>query len=344
MDAALLEKAGFGALETAAEATSGIDIRALTGQLMSGELRLDASAVVQWLDGFGASVRKGLLDALSALTAPVLASIVFKALMGDRAGEGAIGLLCRLGCVSLLMGRYLESSDVCAAALDDTLRLTNAAAPVLASALTLTGASARAAILTPSAALCAGLIEDLLRNRALPFCSIAAILAASANLSERFRLGRLFELARDIVHRGVRLMLSGFVGLMALQGLLATGTGALTMQAIRRAVQAALPIVGGEVSDSAGALVASALAVRGFAGAAGMLALLGASMAPILRLAADALALRIASAALEPLADRSLLQILGHFAALARMLLAICIGGTLLSVLMLGACLAFCAQ
>lgn len=341
VDAALLERTGFNVLADAAEEACDMDVRSVTEKLLSGELRLNADVVVRWLRRVASSVRSGLMDALCALAAPALASLACKALLGERSGGDVIGLLCRVAGISLLVGRFVEARAVCAAALDETLRLTDAAAPVLVSAMTLTGSIQPEGILTPSATLCADLIETLLRDRALPFCSIAAVMAASANLSDRFRLNRLFELARDTLQRGVKLLLSGFVGLLALQGVLAGGSNPLSMRAIRRAIQSALPIIGGEVSDSAGALLASALAVRSFAGAAGVLALLGASFGPILRLASGALSLRLASAALEPLADRCMARIACQFADLSRMLLAICVGGTLLSVLTLGACLSF---
>ena len=306
---------------------------------MSGELRLDADAVEKALHRFGDTVREGLLETLLALAAPVLASLAARALLGEK-GEGAIALLCRAGCLSMLMGRFFEARGICAGTLENTLKLTNTAAPVLASAMTIAGSAERAAILTPSTALCAGLIEALLRDLALPLCTIAAAVAASANLSQRFRLNRLFVLLRDTVNRGVRLMLSGFVGLMAIQGLLASGTDALSARAIRRAIQSALPIIGGEVSDSAGALLATGMAVRGVAGVAGILALAAASAEPMLRLAAASFSLRLSAAALEPVADPGMARIIGHFSDLMRMLLAICAGGTLLAVLTLGACLA----
>ncbi len=340
----LLDQTGIDALAEASRQAGGFDARSVTEKLMAGTLLPNADAIVRCLLRWSRSVRSGLLDALSALAAPVLVSLASRALLGDGADRGgAIRLLCRAGCASLLMGRFLEAKHLCASALDATLRLTDAAAPVLASALTLTGLDRRASILTPQAALCADLIGRLLRDMALPLCAVTAVVAACANLSECFQINRLFALSRDAILWGIRLLISGFVGLMALQGLLTGDADALTVRALRRAIQSAMPIIGGEVSDSTGALLASAVAVRGFAGVAGMLALIGASLGPILRLAAGAFSLRLASAVLEPVADRGVTRIVGHYADLSRMLLAICTGGTLLAVLTLGATLALCA-
>ena len=117
------------------------------------------------------------------------------------------------------------------------------------------------------------------------------------------------------------------------------GQDAVSVRAIQRALRSMLPIVGGEVSDSAGALLASALSVRNLAGVAGMVAVVGGSLAPILRLAVAALSLNLAAAVLEPVADAGVTRIIASYGELNKLLLAICVSGTLLAVLMLGACL-----
>ena len=316
---------------------AGFDVRSVAEHLISGQFTLDADAIRQAVQRLGESVKDGLLEALKALAAPVLAGLLLRTVLEDSGGM--LGLLCRVSCAVLLMGRFMQAQNVCQSALQATARLVNAASPVLISALTLTGAAERATVLTPSTALCANLIEGLLLDGALPLCGLAAAVAASANLSERFQLNRLFSTFTRWLAWGLGLLLSGFVGLMALQGLLVRGQDAVSVRAIQRALRSMLPIVGGEVSDSAGALLASALSVRNLAGVAGMVAVVGGSLAPILRLAVAALSLNLAAAVLEPVTDAGVTRIIASYDELNKLLLAICVSGTLLAVLMLGACL-----
>ena len=316
---------------------AGFDVRSVAEGLMSGRFTLDADAIRQAVQRLGISVKDGLLEVLKALAAPVLAGLLLKTVLGDTGGM--LGLLCRVSCAVLLMGRYLQAQSVCQSALQATVKLVNAASPVLVTALTLTGAAERATVLTPSTALCANLIEGLLLDGALPMCDVAAALAASANLSDRFQLNRLFSTVTRWLGWGLGLLLSGFVGLMALQGLLVRGQDAVSVRAIQRALRSMIPIVGGEVSDSAGALLASALSVRNLAGVAGMVAAVGSTLAPILRLVVSTLSLKLAAAVLEPVADAGVAWIIASYGALHKLLLAICVSGTLLAVLLLGACL-----
>ncbi|MBR1820311.1 MAG: hypothetical protein IJ769_01670 [Clostridia bacterium] len=242
----LLEKSGVESLAALSKELGGLDVDRAVSRLMSGELRVDQIEIQRLLERFAASLREGLTDALAALAAPVLASLALRALMGDSSG-GVIALLCRASCAALLTERFLQARHIAEAALAALVRMVGAASPVLIAALTLTGSAQRATILTPTTALCASLIEAAFQNVGLPLCGVAAVIAAASSLSDRFQLNRLFELLRRSVTWGISLLMAGFVGVMAVEGLLVSGQDALSARAVRRAIQAALPIIGGDV-------------------------------------------------------------------------------------------------
>lgn len=336
----LLERAGFGDMLSQAEALGAKDIRALVGKVMRGELLPDADTLRQLLTRLARAVRRGLMDALAVLAVPVVASLAYQ-LLADDGENGAMALVCRMSCSASMMRRFVFSRGVAKAALSASVGMVNAASPVLAAALTLTGSGARAAILTPTTALCAGLIDEALLAVGLPLCGAAALIAAAGNLSERFRLNRLFDLVRTVVAWGVRALMAGFAAMMALQGLMTAGQDAAAGRVVRRAMQAVLPLVGGELSDSADALLASAVAARNAAGAAGMLAMIGVCAMPVARLVVETLSLRLASSVLEPVAECGVTRVIGQYAMLTQLLAALCACAAMLGVLTLGACLGF---
>ena len=155
---------------------------------------------------------------------------------------------------------------------------------------------------------------------------VAAVVAASANLSDHFQLNRLFALLGRTVTAIVRLLMAGFAALMAMEGLLTSGQDGAAVRVVGRAPQGALPIVGGQLADSAGALEDSAALLRGAVGVAGMAAVLAACAGPAIRLAVSMAALQLAAAVLEPVADPGVVRLIGHFSRLNRVLLSICSG------------------
>ncbi len=338
-ETSLLDRWGLDNLAHESENLGGPDVNALARRLLAGEFSIAPSTIQRVLRRFASGLRRTLTQLLRLLAAPVLASLALRALLAKGDGS-APRLVCRLACAVLLMARFASLLNIARSALDASVRIVDVASPVLASALTFTGSSAKAAILTPSAAICARLLSGVLRDAGLPLCSAAAAVAAGANLSERFQLNRLFDLMRRLTTWGVCTTMAGFVGLLAVQGLLASGQDALTARALRRAIQAALPVVGGEVSDSAGVLLGSAIAARNAVGVAGMLTSMGVCTAPVARLAMASISMRLAEAAMEPICEPGMVRVVGSFASLARLLAAICAGGMLMTALCLGACLA----
>lgn len=332
---------GLDALSEQSVALGGADVRAFLEKLLSGAISIEDLSVSDWIGRFLGKLRTGLTDVLSTLAAPTLVGLMLRALLGASEGGGAVTLLCRLGCAAVLMERFAHARQIADAALTASASMVDAAAPVLASALAIAGAPGSSAILTPSAALCAKLIADILRGVGLPLCGVAAAVAACADLSEQFQLNRLFALIRRGVGWGVRLLMAGFVGLLTIHGLLVGGQDAAVSQAVRRVIRSALPFVGGEISDSAGALMASALAVRRALGAAGLMAALSVCAVPLMRLALCVVSLKMAAAVLEPLCEPGLARVTGRFADVASMLLALCAGAATLGALCLGASLAW---
>ena len=90
------------------------------------------------------------------------------------------------------------------------------------------------------------------------------------------------------------------------------------------------------LSDSSGVLAQTALSARNAVGVTGMLVALGVCAGPAARLGAHMLSLKLASALIEPVADPGVSRIAAAYGEVARLLLALCAAGGLLSALLLG--------
>ncbi|MBQ8109736.1 MAG: hypothetical protein IJ124_06245 [Clostridia bacterium] len=339
----VLDEAGFERFAAANDALDGIDVKAVLRRALAGELEWDGDCAKQLLNRFGEAVKAAFSDVIAALAAPVLAAVALRMLLGGQEAGGGMALLCRMSCAALLMARYVRADGVAQDMLKGASKLVEAAAPVLASVMALAGSGGAAAALSPMAALCMDLIQRALVEIALPLCGAAAVLAAAANLSQRFSLNRLFALAKWTVATGLRLLTAVFVGVLAVEGLLAPGQEQLAARFAQRAIQGALPIIGGQLSDSVGALSVSAAAIQNAVGVTGLAAVIGAGAGPVLRLAASMLSLKLAASVLEPVADAGVVRMIGHFSELSGMLLAICAEAALLGLLVIGASLGLAA-
>ena len=332
---ALLDQTGFSGLVDLSEALDGPDVRRIAGEVLSGRLPVHRDLPGRALRQFTGAVKKALLPVLWALATPVLVTLALRTVLG--AEDGPLVLLCRLACVFSLGQQCAAAMEVAREGMAVVARIANAAAPVIASALSLTGRAAASATLTPVAAVCADGIEKALMAWGLPMCVVAAVIAAGGSLSDSFRLDRLFKLICGMVTRGLCLLIAAFVGLMALQGRLAAARDGASVQAVRQALKGLIPLIGGSIGDSSAALLESAAAVRNAVGVTGLMILLGTAAGPAVRLGAHMLSMKLASALMEPVADPGITRIAAGYGEIARLQLALYTGSVLLAVLLTGA-------
>lgn len=334
---AMLSQVGFDEVEALALELDGFDAREVLEKALSGELPIDADAPKRALRHLAREVKRGLTEALSLLAAPVLATLLLRLALGRK--DGALALLCRLACAAALMARCAGIAGAAAEALSNAKRVADVLSPVLTAALALAGSSAASAMLTPLSALCAGAIEGLLLRLGVPLCVLAAAIVCAGNLSDSFRLDRLFALAKRCAGWLVGGCVAAFVGLLAVEGRLAAAQDLGAVRAVSQALKSLIPVIGGNVSDAAGMLADSAFAVKNALGVTGLALALASCAAPALRLVVYALSVQLAAAAVEPVADPCIARIASGFGDVAKLLLALCVGGYLMVALMAGACL-----
>ncbi len=332
-----LARAGMGRLESAAEALGAKSPADIARRVFAGEPALDIEGAVGALRGLLGSVKTRLLFALRSVAVPVLAVLLLRLLLGRR--DGPLALLCRLSCalsLATVCADALQSARETMAALS---KAADALSPVLATALTLTGEGGVAAALTPASALCVDIIENVLKDAGVPLCAVAATVNIAGGLSERLRLDRLFALLKRWTTLCAGLLCAGFGALVSAEGRLAALQDGASTRAVRAALRSAIPFIGRSLSDSAGALVQSASLAKGAVGAAGVALAASVCAGALARLLAQAVSLKLAAAAIEPVADDGIARITAGFGDVAGMLMALCAAALMLDVMLCGTCL-----
>ena len=332
---AVIDALDLRALEEAAEGT-GIDVRDMLLSIASGEETWELSdALARLRDAFFEEFRSAAA-LVAALLAPALFSAIARQLAGAGRGAGAVSQVCCLVCAAQLIAWFMRLTAEAEALIARVASLADGVFPVLASLLSLAGATATAAMVTPLSALAGNAFSRLLAGVGLKLCTIAAALAAAGQLSPNLRLSRLFHLVRSVVNWGAGVLMTGFLGLSAVRALLSTGYDSAAVRTARYAVDNLLPVVGGEVANTMDALVSSVLLVKNAAGATGLIALLVLCARPLFALVAALFALRLASALLEPVAEEGLIALAERFSQVAAMLLVICVSAAVILTLLLG--------
>ena len=338
-----MEGAGLGALIRLSREWDGPDLSVLARKLLAGEALAEPEALRDWVSEALNTVRTEVAGRIARLLIPGTVCGIAGALLGRRGiAMPALRLVCRVAGACLLTQSYLEARTLAEGIIKCASALANGIAPVLISVAALTGRLEASAFVTPMTALCAAILEEGFSGCGLRLCGLLAVMAAAGNLSDELRLAPLFRLGRKMLLWGGALVVAAFMGLMSAQGLLSAGGDGAASRAARFAVESLVPVIGSEISDALGSLAVSASAARNAVGVAALALAAGACAKPLLGIAACAVAAKLAGALGGVAGEAGIARMGEQFGEAMELMLAMCLGGVLLVLLLTGGTLALC--
>ena len=306
----------------------GFDAAGFMRRLLSGE----ALASLVPIEALPGMVKRQLLRGLSSLTLdlalPAFACVLLRMTTGGEGTGFMLNLLCALCCGKALTRTWLSARAEIAVLIDGLLHATEAMTPVLASAAALTGGSLWSAAMGPLSNLCATFMQRVIRDWGLKLCGGAAAVAVCCAVAGRYALNRLFELIKAAAGWLLGLAVFLYGGLISAQGLVSAAKDGAASRAAKAAMESLIPIISGGVSNAAGALAVSAGLAKSAVGVTGVALVARLCVGPMLRLGGKALALKLVSAAMEPMGEGAVSALIGRFGDILEILLAmsVCCG------------------
>ncbi len=183
--------------------------------------------------------------------------------------------------------------------------------PVMAAALTLTGAGGTAAVTQSAGMLAFDLVIRLIENLLVPAaCAYLAVLTVNAAVGGDL-LENLGALIRWAVTGTLKLVLTLFITFLTLGGSVSGSVDQLSLKAARFAVSGSVPVVGGIISDAAETMLSGAVLVKNAVGVLGMLCVAAVCLVPFLKAGAAYLMFKAGAAVLSPVCGKELGSMLG---------------------------------
>ena len=297
-----------------------------------GEWDIEGADVDTGLGRIAEYVRGQFHTVLAEVLRPVLAVMAVTVLcaMGEglSAGvkTGGFDYVSLAGCLSIGMVCVSDISSLVAMGsetMDDLWDFSKALLP----SLTAAGAAAGAMTAAPVKYAATALFLDILMNVAdtLVFpliCAFLAVVLANAAIGEG-RLGGAVKLLKWLCRLVMCALVTPFTLYLTVSGVVASGGDAAATKAAKSVLSAALPVVGGIVSDAAGSLVAGAGLIRGALGVFGLTAVLAVCAVPFLRLGLRYLLFKAAAALSGVIGGGRLASLLDGIGAACGMILGL---------------------
>ena len=256
----------------------------------------------------GRLVRSALRSAVLVLAIAVLTSTV-AAVLDEKGGYAVTGGIAAISAVTvssaasfIALGRETLTQ---LSAFSTALLPTLASAAAMSGAYTSAGAKYAASMVFIDALMRCG--EYLVIPMICAYLAAGIGSAAMGGEGLASALGFLKWLATTVM---TALMIA-FTGFLSITGVVSGSADAAVQRVAKTAIGAALPVVGGIVSDAAGAMAAGAGMIKNAIGVFGMAAVLAVCVTPVLKIGAGYLAYKAASGLAGAVADTRISKLLG---------------------------------
>ena len=316
----------------------GIDLKGLIDRLISGEGFTP--------DALLAHVKSAVTASLSALalnlSLPVAGCVIVRSICGRGGMDRVMNLLCALCCASALAGVWTDGQRQLTELIDRLVDATEALIPALVSASALSGGTFWPSAAASLSGICALFLNRALRDWGLRLCGMGATVALCCAVSGRYALNRLFDLTKAAARWLLAAAMFIYGGLVSAQGVAGASLDGAAMKAAKSVVEGLVPVIGGGVSDGLGSILGSVGEAKGMLGITGVALLVKVCLAPLMKLGADAVALKLIAALMEPLSDGAAAELIGRFGELTALMFAIGVCAAVMAA-MLPACCAVIA-
>lgn len=325
--------------EAADGAGAQIDVAGLVRSLSQGDTEWSPERLMELLRGIVLGEADGMYGQLTAFVAPALLWAVNRQLLSRGRLGNAAGYVCYLAGAGAMLAAFASHMELARGTIQKMGRLTGQVFPVLTALMSASGHAGTAGMLQPLAAFGGGALALLVERIASVLCGGAAVLAVAGNLSERMELKGLFGLCCSVCGWLLGGIMTAFLGMTAMCGVMGSAQDSVTLRAARYAVDSLLPVVGGDVADAMDGMASSAALVRSAAGVTGVIVMLSVCLRPVIRLALGMLACRLAAALTEPVADGPLKKCAQQLGQATQLLLAAVAVSAALFVTLTGVCI-----
>ncbi len=226
--------------------------------------------------------------------------------VADAAVFLALGAICLAGfalAVRLAEGAIADLSSFVVALL-----------PALIGLLAATGAPTTAGLLSPALLGAVDAVGVLVRGLVFPLLLLAALLDIVGAFSPQFRLSSLSGLMRQVGVGAMGLLLTVFLGVVAVQGAAGAITDGVGLRAAKYAAKAFVPVVGGLFADAAEIVLSSSFLLKSGLGLLGLVAVVLLVAVPVMKMMALWAVYRLSAAVAQPVGGEAVARVLAGVA------------------------------
>ncbi len=311
----LPELSGSGAVRSMLDGSFGIDpgsaVQRLTN-LFFGELRLS-------------------LRVLALLLAMGIFLAVLRNLQSSFGRDG-VGKCAELAAAAYLTAVALQAfstaSEYASAAVEDLTAIMHGVIPVTLSLMLSGGMAVSGGAIHPLIYFMCSVMSAVVKRAVIPLALFSMALYLLGGMSSGINVNGLADLCQRLNTYLLGFLMVLFTGVLSVTKFAATSFDSVAARGLKFAVSAAVPVVGGSIADAMSSVAGGSILLKNTVGAAGVAALIGVALFPVVKIGALSLVFRVSGALMGPLGGQRTAEAVYRMAGCLEMLVAAvsCVG------------------
>ncbi|MBQ7096561.1 MAG: stage III sporulation protein AE [Clostridia bacterium] len=152
------------------------------------------------------------------------------------------------------------------------------------------------------------LTEWLVEVFFIPMLMMSAALSIVNNLTETMEAGKLIQFLNKTIKWGIGIVMTVFVGVMNLQGIVSGSADGLAVKITKFATSNLIPVVGGALAETVETVINCGAVIKNSVGVLGIIMVVLMAAVPLLKTAACLIMFRLCAAVLQPIADKRIVK------------------------------------
>jgi stage III sporulation protein AE len=205
---------------------------------------------------------------------------------------------------------FITAMNLGSQAIDTMVNYTQALFPTMIALLVAVGGITSSTVFQPIIFGSISIIITVIKFLVIPLVYFSAVLSILNNLTEGIKVERLATLLRQVAVGILGVMLTIFLGVISVQGVVSTSVDGMTIKTAKFAMDKFVPIVGKFLNDAFDTVVSCSMLIKNGIGVAGLIVLLMICLFPLIKIFSIFVIYKVTSALIEPILDNQIVNCL----------------------------------
>ncbi len=311
-----------------------IDISDILNSAIKGEID-NSNIYKKILSKLGNEVQNGV-KSLACILAIIIIHSILKSISESLENDNISKLIYYVQYIAIITVIMSNFSEIITLVKDTTTNLIgfmNTLIPVLISLMLYTGSITTTSILEPIILFMINFIGNLIQDILMPIILIITSISMISKISDRVQIDKISKFLKSSTIWFLGIVLTIFVGVVSLEGTLASSVDGITAKTAKAIVSSAVPIVGKILGDVVDSVLGCGLILKNAVGFVGVIVIIGICIMPILKLTVLTFSYKLVASISEVIADSKIVKLLDEIGDIFKILLAILVAVTFMVII-----------